>query len=122
MRLEITFRNLKPREEIRRRADVLFEKLERFLDPAADGTLVVARERDVYRVELVVVAHGEVFKADDESEDLRTAMDRMFHRIEESLRRAKDKRVDRSRGARVREDGFVDAGPADEDDPVVTAS
>ena len=41
MHLEVTFRNLKPREEVRQRSQVLFEKLERFLDESTDGHLII---------------------------------------------------------------------------------
>ena len=76
MNLDVTFRNLRPRDEIRRRGDVLFGKLERFLDPAADGQMVVSIEHHEAIVEVVVTTLGHVCKAEERSDDLRTAMDK----------------------------------------------
>lgn len=113
MRLEVTFRNLNARDEVRRRAQALYDKLERFLEPSAQGQLVIQVEHGNARVELVVKTHGQVHKAEEEDEDLRTALDRLFHRMEEQLRRAKGRRIDRSRRSTNGE------GLADEIEPVV---
>lgn len=118
MQLEVTFRNLGPREEIRDRGQALYDKLERFLDLAADGQLVVAVERSEAICELVVTTRGKVFKSIERNADMRTAMDKVFHAMEEQLRRHKSRRTDfKVRGAE-RESGFVspqvgDAAEAD---------
>ncbi len=115
MRLDISFRNTRPREEVKRRAEALFSKLERFLDPASDATLTVAREHEQFVCEVHVKARGQVHKVLEEDVDLRTALDRMFHRIEETLRRAKEKKVDRwHAGLEGKTDGFVPPDSADE--------
>jgi ribosomal subunit interface protein len=117
MHLEVTFRNVKPREEIRRRGQALFAKLERFLDPSSEATLIIAAEHGVTSTDLTVSSRGQIFQAHEEDEDLRTSLDRTFHRVEHALRRAKERRVDRwQRGAEA-PDGFEAAGDgADEDD------
>jgi ribosomal subunit interface protein len=109
MHLEVTFRNLSPREEVRKRADALFAKLHRFLDPASDAQLNVGVEHGKGIVELVCTSHGNVHKASEEDEDLRTALDRAFHTMETQLRRSKERRIDRHRGPGDAEDGFVGA-------------
>ena len=66
--------------------------------------------------ELSVTAHGHVHQASEEDEELRSALDKTFHRVEHSLRRTKEKRIDRfQKGKGDRPDGFV-AGEADDDD------
>ena len=97
MHLEVTFRQMNARPEIKKRAEALYSKLERFLDPAADGQLIVGNEHGATAVELVVSSRGQVSKAVEEDDDLRTAMDRAFHRVEDQLRRAKDKNVSKRR-------------------------
>lgn len=114
MHLEVTFRQMKARPEIKKRADALYSKLERFLDPAADGQLILGNEHGATAVELVVTTRGHVAKASEEDDDLRTAMDRAFHRVEDQLRRAKDKNVStRRRGTGLSELPLDDQ---DEDD------
>lgn len=99
MHLEVTFRNIRPREEIRKRANALFAKLERFVDASTGATLEIAVEHGATLTELNLTSHGQVFHAKDEDEDLRTALDRTFHTMETSLRRAKERRIDRRRRA-----------------------
>ena len=120
MHLEVTFKNLRPRTEIRRRAEALFGKLGRFLDASAEGTLVISVEHGRTLTDLTLSTRGQVFQASDEDEDLRTSLDRTFHTVETSLRRAKERRIDRRRRAGgVAEDGFGHA--LDEEDEVSVA-
>lgn len=120
MHLEVTFKNLRPREEIRRRAQALFGKLERFLDSASDATLIVATEHGVTRTELTVTAHGHVHQASEEDQELRSCLDKTFHRVEMSLRRTKERRVDRfQKGAGERPDGFVVEEGDDEEEAAI---
>jgi len=95
MQLEVTFRRLSPREEVRKRAEALFAKFDRFLDPAAEGQLVVSIEHQQAICELVIKSRGQIFKAAQSDEQLRASIDKVFHNMEEQLRRFKDKRTDR---------------------------
>lgn len=115
MHLEVTFKNLRPREELRRRALALHQKLERFLDPASQSQLLVSVEHGQACLELVVTTRGETHKAVEEHEDLRTALDKLFHTIEMQLRRSKEKRLDRR--VEVPEvDGFGEPTSLDDDE------
>lgn len=108
MLLEVTFRNMRGREEVRRRAQALFDKLERFLDPTAQGHLVVTHEHGATSLELTVSGVHGVHKVHEEDPDLRTALDRAFHTLETPLRRAKEKQVDRWHRGVEKPDGFVE--------------
>lgn len=116
MNLQVSFRNTRARDEVKRRAEVLFGKLERFLDASTDSTLEIAREHGAFVVEITVHAHGEVYQTSEEDEDLRTALDRTFHTAETTLRRAKEKRVDRWQDGPPKQDGFVPVGDDEDDD------
>lgn len=94
MQFDVTFRNLAPRDEVRQRGAALFKKLERFLDPAAEGHMVVSVEHHKAIVEILVTTRGNTFKAEEEEDDLRTAIDKLFHNIENQLRRDKNRRTD----------------------------
>jgi ribosomal subunit interface protein len=107
MHLEVTFKNLRPRDEIRDRAEVLYAKLERFLEPAAQATLVVAVEHGQAVLELVVTTHGETHTVVEENGDLRTALDKLFHTMDLRLRRSKERRADHHRADDTPPDGFV---------------
>ena len=125
MQLEVTFRRLNPRDEIRKRAEALFAKFDRFLDPAAEGQLVVSIEHQQAICELVVKSRGQTFKAENTDEQLRASMDKVFHNMEEQLRRFKDKRTERrGRGpdpveSLARDAVAADSSWEDEDEEVV---
>lgn len=107
MHLEVTFRNLQPRDEIRSRAHALFAKLERFLDASSEGRLLVNVEHGQAILELVIHAHGSTHTTREEDEELRTALDKVFHTMEVRLRRSKEKRIDRGRRSAPAADGFT---------------
>jgi ribosomal subunit interface protein len=107
MHLEVSFRNLRPRDEVKTRAQALYAKLEKFLDPASEARLVVTVEHDMAIMELVVQTAGEVHTVNEEDPELRAALDKVFHTMDLRLRRSKERRVDRHRDGLPPEDGFV---------------
>lgn len=107
MHLEVSFKNLRPRDEIRNRAQALYAKLERFLDPAAEATLLVNVEHGKAILELVVRTQGATHTVVEEDDELRAALDRTFHTMEIRLGRHKEKRVGRNRKSAPPEDGFA---------------
>src|SRR5262245_31562987 len=111
MHLEVTFKNLHPRVEIRERAAALYAKLERFLEPAAQATLVVSVEHAKAVLELVVTTHGETHTVIEEEGEVRTALDKTFHTMDLRLRRAKERRADHHRTEAAHEDGFAAETP-----------
>lgn len=113
MHLEVTFKNLRPRDELRKRASVLHDKLERFLDPAATSQLTVEVEHGTAILELVVYTKGGTHTVRSEDEEMRAALDQLFHTVEEKLRRNKEKRLTKHRRPKEEVDGFV---PGDDDD------
>ena len=61
-------------------------------------------------IELVVSTRGEVHKVEVEDSDLRTAIDKVFHTMEVTLRRSKERTQDRRHTRQGREDGFSNEG------------
>ena len=92
MSLNLSFRHMKPRDEVRKRVEALHGKLERFLDPAAETEMTVSVEHGQAILEIVITNHGETFKVHEEDDDLRTAIDKLFHKAETHLRRSKERR------------------------------
>jgi len=107
MHLEVSFRNLRARDEVKARAQALFEKLERFLDAASESNLVVAVEHGKAIMELVIRTGGEIHTVTEEDDELRTALDKVFHTMEVALRRSKERKLDRSRKSTPPADGFA---------------
>ncbi len=114
MQIAVSFRSMRPRDEVRLRAEFLYSKLERFLDPAAEANLVVEVAHGEAVVDLVLHAMGDTFSSRESDADLRTALDRLFHTMEGQLRRAKDRRTTRRRGG-PQADGFGSNSGAEDD-------
>lgn len=112
MHLEVSFKNLRPRDEIRQRGEHLYKKLSRFLDAASEGQLNVGIDHGKAVCELVVSAHGKMYSSTEEDDDLRTALDKLFHTMEGQLRRGKERRGERRRGLPGKSDGFEVEGSA----------
>ncbi|MEZ4236545.1 MAG: HPF/RaiA family ribosome-associated protein [Myxococcota bacterium] len=110
MHLEVSFRNLRPRDEIKARAQALYDKMEKFLDPAAEAQLVVTVEHGNAILELVVRTNGEVHTVTEEDGELRPCLDRVFHTMEVRLRRSKERRLEHRRSVPPGEDGLRGAG------------
>lgn len=117
MHLEVTFRNLNPREEVKKRAQALYKKVERFLDPAAKGDLLIDVEHGMAIVEAVVVSRGTTYTVKEEDPDLRTALDRTMHQLESQLRRAKEKRTDRKGRGDADVEGFASSDEVTSESP-----
>ena len=115
MRLEVTYRSLQGKPEIRRRAEALFKKLHRFLDPAAEGKLMLAADHGRVVSELVVSAYGHVFKCIEEDDELRSALDATFHTMEGQLRRAKDRRTEHRGAAEDQAESETSSAPESEE-------
>jgi ribosomal subunit interface protein len=98
MNIEVSFKGLKPRREVKERAEALFKKLHRFLEASSEARLLVAVSHGNAVLELVVSKKGQTFKAESEHSDLRTALDQVFHTMESQLRRSKERGLDRRRG------------------------
>jgi ribosomal subunit interface protein len=107
MHLEVSFRNLRPRDEVKARAQALYGKLERFLEPAAEGQLVVTVEHAKAIMELVIRSAGEVHTVTEEDDELKAALDKAFHTMEVRLRRSKERRIDRHHQSVPPADGFA---------------
>jgi ribosome-associated translation inhibitor RaiA len=105
MNFDVTFRQIRPRDEVRERATTLYKKLARFLDASSEGKLTVAVERGQAILELVVHDQGETHKVTQDHEDLRTAIDKIFHTAEVQMRRAKERRLS-GRHSVPDDDGF----------------
>ncbi len=91
------------------------EKLQRFAHDIHEAHLVVSAEKYRHTAEITVkLKHYEIVSR-EQSTDRRAAIDRAADRLEEKLRRLKERRIDRKqRGANGRPEGGPQP-PAEED-------
>jgi len=99
MRLDITFRNMKPSDRVRDRAEKKFQKVAKHLREPIDADLVLKLEKHRQSAEIRVSAAGETFTAHEATEDLYATIDAIMAKLERTVRRAKERTIDREQSA-----------------------
>ena len=99
MRLDITFRNMKPSDRVRERAEKKFQKVAKHLREPIEADLVLKVEKHRHSAELKVSGNGETFTAHEATEDLYATIDGIMTKIERTVRRAKERAIDRQHAA-----------------------
>ena len=100
MRLDITFRNMKPSDRVRERVEKKFQKVAKHLREPIDAELVLKVEKHRHSAEIKVSGAGETFAAHEATEDLYATIDSIMTKLERTVRRAKERSIDREHAAR----------------------
>lgn len=96
MRMDVTFRNMDASETIRARAEKKFQKVAKHLREPIEAHLIVQVEKRRQIAELTVSSAGEhTFTAKETTEDLYASIDALMQRMERTVRRAKERTLDR---------------------------
>jgi len=100
MRLDITFRNLDPSDALKDRAEKKFAKVAKHLREPIEAHLVLHVERHHKSAELTVHSAGEqTFTARERTEDAYATIDGLMTRMERTVRRARERSLDRAHQA-----------------------
>ena len=99
MRLDITFRNMKPSDRVRERVEKKFQKVAKHLREPIEADLVLKVEKHRHSAELRVSGAGETFTAHEATEDLYATIDSIMTKLERTVRRAKERAIDREHSA-----------------------
>lgn len=116
MRLEVTYRNIRPADALKNRAEKKFKKVTKHLREPIEAHVVLRIEKHRHMAEATVAAAGEVFKAHEESEDMFTSIDGLMAKLERVARRHRERNLDRMHaGSGDAGDGFLDSGDVAEE-------
>ncbi len=97
MRLDVTFRNLEASEKLREHCNRRLQKVGRYLKEEAEAHVVLRVEKNREIAEVTITGRrGQTHVASAEGPDLRSAIDGVAHKLERAVRRAGDRRNDRS--------------------------
>ena len=115
MQINTTARHCELDPEDRLHAHQRLEKLQRFARDIHEAHLVLSAEKYRHTAEITIrLKHREIVSR-EQSTDARAAIDRAADRLEERLRRLKERRIDRKqRGANGRAEGVAES-PIEED-------
>jgi putative sigma-54 modulation protein len=117
--LQITGRHIEIDEPTRERIESKAEKLQRFFDRINEVDVVLAQEKFQQIAEVVLICDGVKIKAQEANEEMLTALDRVFEKVERQIKKYKRRLIDtRRRGGRkslpARETVFAVASPVPE--------
>jgi ribosomal subunit interface protein len=118
VRIDVTARSSEIKESARRLAQEKCKKFERFFGGSMSVRVVLDKQRDTSRVEMIATTtrHTEVIKA--EHEDLLAAIDIGVDKMERAISRWKDKLCSRGRKAKMeRLSGGAEEGDHEDEGP-----
>ena len=114
MNLDVTYRNVRPSDRLKGRAEKKFQKVAKHLREPIDAHLVLREEKHLKIAEFTVTGSGEVFKVEEHTSDMFASIDGLMTKLERTVRRHKERTHDRwHTGSDFAEDGFV--APSDDD-------
>jgi putative sigma-54 modulation protein len=97
-------------------AEQRLEKLERIFRDIQEVHVIVTAEKYRHTAEVTLKVRGHDLVGREQANGARSAVDRAIDRIEEQVRRLKEKRLERRRAERPRDAGPVDAESSEHDD------
>ena len=118
MNITTTARHCELEPEVRQFAQERLSKLSRFARDILEAHVVVTAEKYRHSAEIMLRLKRHEMVSREEANDARAAIDQAADRLEHQMRRLKEKRLERKRGARARTEanGLVPVEPLPEGD------
>jgi putative sigma-54 modulation protein len=112
---------MEPSENLKEYSRDKLLRLEKYLDAVIDAEVVMTVEKFRHKAEVLVSSDGLKIKAEEETEDMYSAIDMVVDKLEKQIKRRREKMKDHKGGAGKRDIALAEgagfsAGPADEDD------
>ena len=107
MQFDLTYRNIRATAALKDRAERKFLKVSKHLREPIEAHVVLRVEKHRHMAEATVSGSGNVFKAVEESGDMYTTIDGLMAKLERTVRRYRERKIDRSQaGSGDAGDGF----------------
>ena len=116
MRVLLTVRHCEMDPEDRLFAEQRLEKLGRFVRDIQEAHVIVSAEKYRHTAEITLKVRGTDLVGREQANGARAAVDRAIDRIEEQVRRLKDKRLERRLGGRARAADLPDGASPEPDE------
>ena len=92
MDTHLTFRHMDSSDAIKEYTENKLEKIKKYVQEPLDTHVIFSRERFQYLIEINLSGNGLDVHAEDRNEDLYAAIDLVMDKVEQQLRRLRDKR------------------------------
>ena len=91
MQVSVTFRNMEPREVLREYVQEKISKLKKYFDYPLEANVVLIVEKHRHIAEVTLVANRLTINAQEETEDMFSAIDRVLDKLERQILKHKEK-------------------------------
>jgi putative sigma-54 modulation protein len=128
MQYSVTFRHMEPSDHLKEYGREKLARLEKFLDSVLDAEAIFTVEKFRHKAEVVLTSNSLKIKAEEETDDMYSALDLVVDKLEKQIKRHREKLKGHNKGwaaAKKGQGGNGFAGNSDIDDDheldVVTA-
>ncbi len=91
MQVSVTFRNTESKEVLREYAQEKISKLNKYLDSPLEANVVLSVEKHRHIAEVTLIANRITINAQEETEDMFSAIDRVMDKLERQILKYKEK-------------------------------
>ena len=116
MQYSVTFRHMEPSEHLKEYSHDKLQRLEKYLDAVIDAEVVMTVEKFRHKAEVLVTSDGLKIKAEEETEDMYSAIDMVVDKLEKQVKRHREKLKDHKGGSTKRSIEAGNGAAAEEDD------
>ena len=115
MQYSVTFRHMEPSENLKEYSHDKLLRLEKYLDAVIDAEVVMTVEKFRHKAEVLVTSDGLKIKAEEETEDMYSAIDMVVDKLEKQVKRHREKLKGHKGGSARRSPGSDDVVEIDDD-------
>lgn len=91
MQYTVTFRHMEASDHLKEYGRDKLARLEKYLDAVLDAEVVMTVEKFRHKAEVLIVSDGLKIKAEEETEDMYSALDMVVDKLEKQIKRHREK-------------------------------
>lgn len=91
MDITVTFRHVEPADSLKEYAEEKLSKIDKYFDYPIEAHIVLTAEKFRRMADVTLSVNGTVIKAEEETEDMYSAIDQVMDKIEIQVKRYRDK-------------------------------
>ncbi|MDR2946875.1 MAG: ribosome-associated translation inhibitor RaiA [Candidatus Adiutrix sp.] len=115
MQYSVTFRHMEPSDTLKEYSRDKLLRLEKYLDAVIDAEVVMTVEKFRHKAEVLISSDGLKIKAEEETEDMYSAIDMVVDKLEKQVKRHREK-LKAHKGGPAKRPARDEAGQPDDED------
>ncbi len=116
MQYSVTFRHMEASETLKEYSHDKLLRLEKYLDAVIDAEVVMTVEKFRHKAEVLIISDGLKIMAEEETEDMYSAIDMVVDKLEKQTKRHREKLKAHKNGSGKRAARPAEEMPASDDD------